>query len=537
MKRYLAAILILALLLGLSACSAAGAEESPASSLEMSQPGGEAQTAETEKETASAEGPAESSSGETESASEGETPAEPGIDWDAIECQPAEYELGDWDDADKVYFGPNGERVTIPARPVKDVFTGEARYYLVSYASIARLVGRVAEEDLYQLLFDARGNLLETKLQGPVECAAGDYLVRRYFQDGNADCGLWDPEQGRYAADDIGMLARIDEDTALVIDGSGIIRGTMDRETLSVSRADLDADLSLQEVRAGLIFALEWDSDGEPPLVVLDESLKPVYRSDQDGYYQPDLIYDFGGDGKVFCVSDRLYGRILRVKDGEAEVIFEYQNGGMMNLFLIHCDRYRLVIREEGSSYLCDYSGEKLTEAYDSMGCLVPEDGSGSGRFAAVTEKTIYVLDADGKVLDQREIPGLMEVSYEGGAIVYVTRNESDPGGSYCGSNYVTGLMDGFFSDMIVPVKAAYISTMLIGAGPDYVWIVAKEAKGGRQYDVYDSALRPIALGASLVGTVTERGIALQKGFSRGVMGFDGKWITEYSIYEDEWRD
>ena len=529
-RKGLVFLLILTMLMSLSACNAAGPEES--STLPV-----ETKTTEAKTETGSAEQTTAALSTEaltTETPTEASTAEAPGIDFAAIEFQPVEYYLGTWYDREIACFGPNGEKVTIPGQPVKDVFTGETRYYMVSCSDVIQDLNLEEEGAYYRLLFEPDGTLVEQDVRSGINGALGELLIRDDYSEG---CGLWDCQQKKYEVENISNLYRLDEKTALAIDGNGCVRGLLDRETLTVTEVKFEKPLNVQWFCEGLIFTNEL-GEGDPILVILNDRLEPVYRSGREGYCVEDGVFDLGEDGKFFCVNDLEGARIIRVKGDQTQIIYENKEDTTFGMYLLHCDHHRMVIQDRGESFLCDLEGNRLTESYEQMGCLVPEDGSGSGRFAAVKERTIYILDKDGKILDQKKISGLQEVCFLGGAINYITRGGSDAGSTaYSDSGYAVGLMDADFNDMIEPVRLGYIDLYQIGDGPDHIWVVTREVQGGDQHDIYNSDMKPISKGAAMVGTVTERGVAIQKGFSRGVIDFDGNWIAEYSIYEDEWRD
>lgn len=462
---------------------------------------------------------------EEQAAESGSTQEEP--DWGSIPFQPMEYQLGNWYMGETIYLGPDGELVTTPAFPVRDLFTGEVRYYIVPSNYIASQIGWRDDDTYFDMLFDLQGNLLEKRLEGGVGTAVGDLLVRSYLGGDVNACGLWDPRQDRVVVEDIIDLYRLDADTALVTGGDGNIRGTMDRETLKITEKRFEQPLGFDGAQKGLIFARFSEN-----LVVLDEDLEEVYRSETEGSYNEGSVFDLGEAGKFFSVNDRNGGRILRVKGGEAQIVYESVHGSMALLSLISCVNDRMVVGDHGETFLCDLEGNRLTKPYESMGLLKTADGS--VRYGAFKERTIYILGPDGEILNQKKIEGLQEVSFDDGVICYVKANGSG-GSGY--ENSLSGLMDEKLCDIIPEGLEQTIYTLLIGEGPDYVWIVSRQEADGYRYDIYDSAMKPIVLGASMIGTATEHGMAIRKGFYQGVMDYEGNWIARHSIYEDEWRD
>ena len=523
MRRSLSVVLMLILLLGLSACGGAVPEEQTEGTSAVA----EMESASEEQTESSPElPPVQTLPATEEQATEsGSTLEEP--DWGSIPFQPMEYQLGNWYMGETIYLGPDGELVTTPAFPVRDLFTGEVRYYLVPCNYIASQIGWQDDDTYFDMLFDLRGDLLEKRLEGGVGTAVGDLLVRSYLGGDENACGLWDPRQDRVVAEDILDLYRLDADTALVSGGDGDIRGTMDRETLAITEKKFEQPLVFDGAQKGLIFARYLEN-----LVVLDEDLEEVYRSEEEGAYNEGSVFDLGEAGKFFPVNDRDGGRILRVKGGEAQTVYESMHGSMTLLSLISCANDRMVVGDHGETFLCDLEGNRLTEPYESIGLLKTADGS--VRYGAFKERTIYILGPDGEILSQKKIEGLQEVNFDDGAICY-TRANGSGGSGY--ENSLSGLMDETFCDIIPEGLGQTIYTLQIGEGPAYVWIVSRQGAGGYRYDIYDSTMKPIVLGAAMIGTATERGIAIRKGFYQGVMDYEGNWIARHSIYEDEWRD
>ncbi len=540
MRRWFAIITTAILLLGLVACG--GTDPGQGSSLSASgvpaetPPGGQEETHPAETLTPPS---AETLPVPPEEVPTPEAMTQPAaeIDWDAIECQPAEFTLWNWDrdSEEMVWFGPRGEKVTVPAQPVRDVFTGEVRYYTVSCTSASLQLGWKPGDTFYQLLFDAEGNLLEKTLFGGVDGAVGPLLIRTGFmpESAGADCGLWDLQNGRYTAENISGLYRIDADMAAATDKNGNLRGILDRETLEVTELETDRIFVLQWVQDGLIFVTSEDH-GPMVLAVLDRDLRMLYESGEEGWAEYRGVFDCGEDGLFFCVNDRDGGRILRVKDGAAETVYENDYGSSSMLMLTGCSGGRMVISDRGF-YLYDLNGTPLTEAWDSMGFL-QEDGE---LLAAARGETVCLLDADGTVLRQKDVPGLIGTEIRPGAISYVAAVQEDGAVSErdCDDRYVSGLMNADFDVIITPEPGADISARSFGEDGGYLWVVSRMIRGAWSYDLYDSSLRPIIRQVSMIGTIRENGIAVQKGFSRGVIGFDGNWIAEYSIYEDSWRD
>ncbi len=522
-KRCSGLILLIIMILCLTACTGTAETQSMSVPLtaEQTQP---APSEETTQPVTTEEQAAESGSAQEQ---------EP--DWDAIPFQPMEYQLGNWYMGEAVFLGPSGERVTTPAFPIRDVFTDEVRYYTVPCNYIASQIGWKEGDTYFAMLFDPHGNLLEKRLEGGVGVAVGDLLARSYLGGDENACGLWDPRLDRIVIEDIMDLYRLDGDTALVTDRDGNIRGTLDRESLTVTEMTFEQPLNYDMTKGGLTFATTWKEDSGPCLAVLDDTLRQIYLSGEEGYCDSETVFDLGEAGKFFCVNDRDGGRILRVTGGEVKIVYENRLGEMSSLALISCDRERMAIREQGNAFLCDLDGNRLTESYESMGPLRTADGS--IRYGAFKERTIFVLDADGKILDQKKIDGLQEVDFPGGAIHFVRKAAKGSGSSSGEANTLSGLMDEVFCDIIPEDFDQIIYTLPNGEGPDQSWVVIRDEKSGRQYDVYDSAMKPIVLGASMTGGFTEHGFAIRKGFYQGVMDYEGNWIAKHSIYEDEWRD
>ena len=445
-----------------------------------------------------------------------------------ITFQPVEYVLKDWADI-IAEFDSDGELVQIRANPIKDVFTDEVRYYTVFCLDAVEQSGWKEGDPYFYLLFDTNGNLID-KLEGSIEGAVGEFLIRDHYTVGEISCGLWDLAKKEYILENVAAVEHLNGEKGVAVDGGYNVRGLLNRRTLSLEEISQKAPLNLEWTKEGLSFTTK-NVNGRITMVVLDENLNPIYESGMEGECSENDVYDCGETGRFFCINDIAGGCIVCVDANRTRIIYDAAIGSRSLLRLLWCDGYRMVIQEGGDSFLCDLSGNKLTKAYSWMGCVKMDDDKSQRKFAVKEGDTIKIIDTEGKSLTQKEIPGLIRIRIQNNMIVYSLYGEENDKNMALQDRAITaGIMDGDFTAAAEFAGSPEVSVLCSVNSADYFWVVEKKVNEQAVSEIYNRDFQLVISEVSLVGNATKTGIAIQKGDSIGVIDYHGNWLTKYNM-------
>ncbi len=388
-----------------------------------------------------------------------------------------------------------------------------------------------------QALYGTDGTLLldwQPRNYGP---CVGGLLVSNdpdiwYSQnDGPADSALIDPRTGEVKFDEVFRLSKLDDNTAAAFDVSGMLLGTLDGEGNAVAGFPAPERIENAEAVKGRLVARApgfGSAEGDVPWMILNREMRVVdtvlcryvggmYSDSQGPYarltYGDDStgIYDLERGEKVFSTD-----RELDYFDGQRAILSG--DGG---------DGYRF--------RLCDDKGQSLAGPYLQLLPMgEPSGGEPADSFLAREGDRILVLDRSGAVTAQRDIPGLQYCTWWENGVVTCSALTGVPGDpdserkQSFGRNLEPLLPEGLYSELM-PLyywkNGVYTPTSL--------WTAYRPLYDGRyQADILRADGTPVASSLTLVGDATEEGIAVVRGFTVGLIDYDGNWISENSVYQ-----
>lgn len=424
-----------------------------------------------------------------------------------------------------------------------DIATGEPRYLTKTR------IEDTGEDDEYGnpvteqycRLYDLNEKLLYDWQPITYKAAMGELLIRTNrsnmwfyqedFPEGLESC-LWNPVTGKTVLEDVDSLQDMEGNLFLAGDASGKVLGVIDEKGNIISGFPALAEYYYPTTEHGLILTDNnspyAEFSGKEYIVnyLLDKNFNLLLEA-------PSLNIGYVG----------LRGRFLLSRESDADVIISLDNlselyrtesaGTTVNYY----DGERMILlngsdRLNQGAVLCGANGKPLTDAFQSLKCVnehIGLDDMPSERFIAVDGDNAFLLDRDGNVLASASIPQLSSVQYlKNGLFSYEITAAKDK--QYC------GLLDENFNILLPAGKYEYISPLYSyagGRGTTYdIFLCDYTTNNGlRRTDLLRLDASPIIEGLSYIGSVSDNRIAVMRGFSYGLIDFDGSWIAKNSVY------
>lgn len=395
-------------------------------------------------------------------------------------------------------------------------------------------------------LYDAQGNLLYDWEEVYYAQGAGSLLLRHSYNpfsmyapaEPNEDAffTLWDPASGKEVLEDVSLLHRVTDGIYLALDSRGMMLGTVD--TLGNKLHGFPAPIVsfYPIISGGYIIAndqnpYEWQ-DREFTYYLFDDHLNLLFEGKNIN-----MTY-YGLRGNFLLQGEK----VLELRSlPELEILYTYPED---TIGLDYFDGERMILRNgsRGSwEYtFCDAEGNPLSETYHAIRFDdFPQSDTPVSRFLAQRSEEIFLLDRNGRVVSQTEIPGLQYVSVAGdGLYNYYIQGEAN---AYGGFSQLCGLLGPDLSVIISADTYHHIERAYSGSGdnltPCDLLFCYKSINGMARYDVTDLSGKLLISNLSQIGTVSENRLCAVCGFSIGLMDWQGNWISRYSVHDSLRQD
>lgn len=394
-------------------------------------------------------------------------------------------------------------------------------------------------------LYDLEGKLLHDFAEKDYEAGFGDFIIRHDHQGfvvsvddlpKDYHSGLWNYKTGETVLDDVAYIRAMNEEktrflmTDAFMDGLGVTdaRGNV------IGGFPPPEGCHRAEPWHGMVITNDMPYDGEEgrdtlrtetlETVLSCDSLNGAFRGIRGkymGYRDGEEAGILDGDfNKVYSPPD---GETVRYFDGElvilSKVAFEDADGAR------HFS-YRLV-KTDGTELASDF--ENLVSADRE------EDAASANRFLAYAGGELVQLGRDGARLASQTLPGAEGIFVLGGGLI-TCRMDDD---TEC-------LLNENLEIVIAPGTYRSIYRLTDWAQQkyeDYDLLECTYYLGGKdpqfssgavmRRDVLDLTGRRIVTGLTDIGGVGPNRMAVQRGFSVGLMDWEGNWIVKESIFRE----
>lgn len=424
-----------------------------------------------------------------------------------------------------------------------DIATGEPRYLTKT-----RIEDTGANDEYgnpvterYCRLYDLNENLLYDWQPITYNAAMGELLIRTNrsnmwfyqgaFSEGIESC-LWNPVTGETVLEDVDSVQDMGGNLFLAGDASGKVMGVIDEKGNIISGFPALAEYYYPTTKHGLIL-----TDNNSPYAEFSDKEHIVnYLLDKDFNLlleAPSLNIGYVGLRGRFLLSRESNANVIISLDDLSELYRTESADTTVNYY----DGERMILlngsdRLNRGAVLCDADGKPLTGAFQSLQCVdeyISFDDMPSDRFIAINDGSAFLLDRDANVLASASIPHLSNVQHlNNGLFSYEITAAGDK--QYC------GLLDENFNILLPAGKYEFISPLHSyagGSGTTYeIFLCDYMTNDGlRRTDLLRPDASTIIEGLSYIGSVSDNRIAVMRGFSYGLIDFDGSWIAKNSVY------
>lgn len=350
---------------------------------------------------------------------------------------------------------------------------------------------------------------------------------------------LWNPLTGEAVIDGVDSVQSMGNGAYIARDIFMRILGILDENGKVLSGFPAPVEYFYPTTQHGFITAetrdpyAAWNQDEkEKPIhFLLDQNLNVLLEKEMLNLTFIELR------GPYLCYrQDDIHG-ILSLPD--LTPLYETPRPGVN---IEYFDGERMILREgepgEWKSWLADQNGNPLTERFNFL--QPPEqynmqaEEQPSAEFFAVQGDQATRLDRDGKVLASATFPNLDNAIPLGqGLYSYQLKRE---GSEY--SSFQSGLFDQNLNVLLPAGKYDYINTLYRYEGyhaTDTGLVVATRIlpNGNQLADLLDHTGKAIVTNISQMGDAGADRIAIRRGFSIGLIDYQGNWIAKHSIYNE----
>lgn len=424
-----------------------------------------------------------------------------------------------------------------------DIATGEPRYLTktrIEDTGVKDEYGSPVTEQ-YCRLYDLNENLLYDWQPITYNAAMGELLIRTnrrnmwFYQENfpeDLESCLWNPVTGETVLEGVDSVQDMGDNLFLAGDASGKVMGVIDEKGNIVSGFPALEEYYYPTTKHGLILT----DNNSPYAEFSDKEYIVNYLLDKDFNLlleAPNLNIGYVG----------LRGRFLLSRESDANVIIslddlsELYRTESADTTVSYYDGERMILlngpdRLNQGAFLCDAGGKPLTGAFQSLQCVdeyISFHDMPSDRFIAINDDSAFLLDRDANVLASASIPYLSNVRHlNNGLFSYEITIDQDK--QYC------GLLDENFNILLPAEKYEVVSPLYnYAGGNDTTYDIFQcdytTNDGLRRSDLLRPDASPIIEGLSYVGSVSDNRIAVMRGFSYGLIDFDGSWIAKNSVY------
>ena len=412
--------------------------------------------------------------------------------------------------------------------PIVDELTGEVKFY--DRTEYIKTGPNYEDVKVSTTLYDRDGNILEEDVPYLFYNACGNCVTRlssnaALMYEGqftDYTCELYDPYAHKVVRDDVYSLIKLTDGKALAMDRQGVLLGVVDASGAVLAGFPMETGPYRWPYvyGNGFVFAdVEDEADGGLARVLLNSELEYVdYASSYENY-------------RVFKCGER--GEILtKVLETGETYVFDMDKWEIllrMDDTIEEMDSRRIICSRNDRKWLYDWNGKQLAGPYEELAPIREAEGEDYTGFAGRNGTVLYLLDADGKILKQRDVPNLYYVSVFDG-MIYCATSEYDAEIDYY--DYGVFICD-YQLNQLIP--EGYSSVRLVAPGvyacPRY------NAQNEIRLTLFNDKGEVIFENATCVGYGDEDAIPVVKGFTVGLIDRQGSWIAKNSKYTQETDD
>ena len=421
---------------------------------------------------------------------------------------------------------------------------------ILTRTPLLRTAGRMedtGEEDEYgnpvartlSALYDLDGNLLWDFEEVRYANAFGDFIIRQDTRPMMAEpselgedyeTALWNYKTGEVVLDGVYSAQRMDDSSVLLLDSAGGPLGVVDARGSVLSGFPPPAQYHYGRAWNGHILAYTTNPN--------EISDKGDFR---EGLFTADLelIAERGSFNELFIglrgdyliYTERESGE-EGIMDADGNTLYVVEAGSSIEYY----DGERIILQtgewqseENPTRYrLQDKDGAVLAEDYEALAAGgYFDDDNPADSFIGLSGGIARLLDRDGKVLAERELPDANGIQGQGEGL-YTYSAESD--GGFC-----EGLLG---PDLEVLVPAGRYSSVSRLSSWNYGDTVLYDyfqcgyfVNNVYRTDIIDTNGQMKIESLSYMGTYDRDRLTAVRGFSVGLMDWDGNWIKEHPIF------
>lgn len=369
----------------------------------------------------------------------------------------------------------------------------------------------------------APGGLVIRKQDRPVAVDFGGVqLPDGYYS------ALYDPIAQADVLTGVSMLQRADENLYMACDAQGLLLGFINGSGEVVSGFPAPIACYYPSVGRGGCFS----TDLSNPFDINNMVEKPLqtlfdYRFNEMLTAEYINLNFYGLRGDYVLVEGANGAQEVRTLPGLETVFVCEKSGAKLQYF----DGQRVLLSERGAAgwqyWLVDMQNRRLTKRYQTIEAMLADefgDRSPAERFIAIDGDTLSILDYDGNATLTQNIPWLNSAKQRGqNRFIY----DVTPGDSW--EDHAAGLLDENLNIVLSAEKYDYINPLYDG-NREVPGLYAAQQSGRDLQDIIDQN------GQVVIGDLAHidagpDAIAVVRGFSLGLMDYEGNWLVRHSLF------
>ena len=464
---------------------------------------------------------------------------------------------GDWSRIDYWIINSNGEEVLEEDSEeytyyTTDRITDENKYTVRQHEIVKVSEGGFRHIDFEYSLCDLNGNVLLENENKEYSSAFGDYIIRGdnlgmfgYYGDTDDSyrSSLYHVPTGTELYEGTVSVSRFDDNSFMLEDKNYVLMGIVDENAEPLAGFPMQQEFKRLYTVRDYIIANSGDSgiEYDEKSVIMDMNFNILqtfdeittyygYAGMEDEYFQyrngnETGIFDLD-EGIIFSTTDAE----IRYYDGELAIVMTgewYSDTNPAELVMIDV--------KTGNNIAGGFTRLEVNNFYGNR-------DKPAERFIGIRDERVEIIDRTGNILVQSEkIPGINYASFEyKGFYRYDVELNRDTEQA----EYGTGMLDGNLKEFFPYAARQYVSVRtgadLYDVEPEdmpdeYLLIVERNMGSGygtRICEIYDHTGKLVIDNLSDVYDVGPNRIAVKRGFSIGLIDWDGNWIVKKSIFE-----
>lgn len=449
--------------------------------------------------------------------------------------------------AQRYYFWPSNEGCVtmngmgeilgtedIQVSAIRDVLTGETRFYEAAYKTYSKREGWGYDVSYTSRVYDLSGNIVIDWAEATYMSCLGDWLMAQRYIDFNMADDDWD-YRGRLVnvrtkeeIPGIAALEKISSSTAFVQAKDVKQSFTADAEgnilyDFSLAKTDLDGDDSILCYQEYVVAAKNVNSFYQLTFYSADGKLLGTIDGAEDPYiYNSDILQPY-----ILC--DRCIYDPSKGDGGALEPLFQIDETRYYDGERAVCAAYR----NDGSAYYTLYdanTGEALSAEYEVIYTTTIDSrntaGTPSAFFIGMNRNKIEKLDRSGKVVAEAAMENICGVNIYSTAIV-VDCNE-----------YTTECLLDLQLNVLIP-ENKYMAIYPVYDEQDSaksgLWVGQYYFGKDQMYtrnDLFTVDGETVMSGLSSNGNMTNGKIPVIRGQTLGLIDAKGNWLYKMPKYE-----